>query len=99
MPAARSFKAKKGAEGEIGFCLRLFAFGGKPYSMFGQNMLHFPKVGFAVVAEVFADVFGRCSQQHCKNSLTALQVGGFVNIINVHLFFLFGYIVLAFNIK
>lgn len=84
MPAAGSFKAEKGAAGEVGFGLCLPAFGREAYSVLGQDTFHFPKVGFTVVAEIFADMLRRCPQQHCKDCLTALKVGGFMDIIDVH---------------
>lgn len=34
---------------------------------------------------IFADLFRSCSQQHCEYRLTALQVCGLVNVINVHM--------------
>lgn len=84
MPAARSFKAQDCAAGEVGDGLCLSAFGGEFYAVCGQHTLHFLKVGLTVVAEIFAYIFGGGHQQHCKDSLTALQVGGFSDIAYVH---------------
>ena len=52
--------------------------------MIGQDALHFAKVGFPAVPEVFTDVFGSSSKQHCEDCLTTLKVSWFVDIINIH---------------
>lgn len=84
MPASGSFKAQECAFRKVGNGLRLFALGGEFYAVFRKHTLHFLKVGLTVVAEIFAYIFGRCAEQHCKHSLSALQVGRFTDIVDIH---------------
>lgn len=84
VPASRSFKAEERAPREVENCLRLLSFRRKINSMIGQDALHFAKVGFPAVPEVFTDVFGSSSKQHCEDCLTTLKVSWFVDIINIH---------------
>lgn len=84
MPASGSFKAQECAFRKVGNSLRLFALGGEFYAVFRKHTLHFLKVGLTVVAEIFAYIFGRCAEQHCKHSLSALQVGRFTDIVDIH---------------
>lgn len=84
MPASGRLKAEEGAYGKVGNSLRLLSFMVEFDSMISQHALHFAQVGFTVVAEITADVFGSRSQQHRKDRLTALQVGRFMDILNVH---------------
>lgn len=84
VPASRSFKAEERAPGKVENRFRLLSFRRKVYSVIGQDALHLPEVGFAVVAEVFANVFSSSSKKHCQNCLTALEVSWLVDIINIH---------------
>ena len=84
VPASRSFKAEERAPREVENCLRLLSFRRKFNSVIGQDALHFAKVGFPAVPEVFTDVFGSSSKQHCEDCLTTLKVSWFVDIINIH---------------
>lgn len=84
VPASRSFKAEECAPREVENCLRLLSFRRKFNSVIGQDALHFAKVGFPAVPEVFTDVFGSSSKQHCEDCLTTLKVSWFVDIINIH---------------
>ena len=84
VPAARGLKAEYRTPGEVAGSLRLLTLGRKFYAVFSQYALHFAEVSFAVVAEIFAYVFGSRPEQHCKDCLTALQVGWFMDVLNVH---------------
>ena len=64
--------------------MRLLSFRRIIYSVIGQDALHFAKVGFPAVPEVFTDVFGSSSKQHCEDCLTTLKVSWFVDILNIH---------------
>lgn len=70
MSASGRLKAEEGAYGKVGNSLRLLSFMVEFDSMISQHVLHFAQVGFTVVAEITADVFGSRSQQHRKDRLT-----------------------------
>lgn len=84
VPASGSFKAEERAPREVENCLRLLSFRRKINSVIGQDALHFAKIGFPAVPEVFTDVFGSSSKQHCEDCLTTLKVSWFVDILNIH---------------
>ena len=58
VPASRSFKAEKRASWKVGGGSSLLSLGREFNAVLGQDALHFFKVGFAVVAEIFAYIFG-----------------------------------------
>lgn len=84
VPASGSFKAEERAPREVENCLRLLSFRRKINSVIGQDALHFAKIGFPAVPEVFTNVFGSSSKQHCEDCLTTLKVSWFVDILNIH---------------
>ena len=84
MPAAGRFKAQQAAAGEFLAALRFPSLRVKTDSVFCEGLLHFAEGGFTLVPKASADFLRGGPQQHGKHRLSALKVGGFVNVFDVH---------------
>ncbi len=87
MPAPGSFKAQQAQPGQFGFILCLHTLIRKSETAAFKAKAHLFQRSFFVIVKAPDYLLHSPAQHHCQHSLTALEIGGLMYILNIQDYF------------